>query len=195
MRKGYTDRDGLITTEGWREEEKRQLHLSPYRAWTGGRAAAATGKGEARSRRCSGGGRSTIRPLLTPTRPAAGSGGSETPFLPPIPSLAVSEQEVQRWPVEPRRSHLLLCGPPALRFPSHRALRTPGSSRTARAESGDARATDSSYSAAPPRGERENRRIKTSGAILLNALWFFFFWQPVYLNTLFNKNEYFSRSS
>lgn len=174
MRKRF-DRDGLIRTEGWREEETRRLHLSPCRAWTGGRAAAATGKGEARSRRCSGGGRNTIRPSPTPTRPAAGSAGSATPYLPPIPSLAVSEQEVRRWPVEPRRSHLLLCGPPELRFPSHRALRAPGSSRSARVESGAARARDTGYSAAPPRGEREYRATKTSGAILLKALICFVF--------------------
>lgn len=38
-----------------------------------------------RSRRCSGGGRSTILPSPTPTRPAAGSGGSASPYLPPYP--------------------------------------------------------------------------------------------------------------
>lgn len=180
------DRDGQITTEGWREEENRRLHLSPCRAWTGGRAAAATGKGEARSRRCSGGGRSTIRPSPTPTRPAAGSAGSATPYLPPYPLSsrlgAGGTALAHRAPSQPSSS--LWSSSAALPVPSC-------SARTRQLAHSSCREWRCAcqrygYSAAPPSGQREYWRTKTSGAILLKAL-IFFFLQPVYLNTLFKR--------
>lgn len=174
------DRDGLIPTEGWREEETRRLHLSPCRAWTGGRATAATGKGEARSRRCSGGGRSTIRPSPTPTRPAAGSAGSATPYLPPYPLSsrlgAGGTALAHRAPSQPSSS--LWSSSAALPVPSCSAR----TRQLAHSSPREWRCACQRYELFCSASERPTRVLTNKniwGDTVESAD---FFWQPVYLN-------------